>query len=224
MRRREFHRCSRRCGGAWPLAARAQQPAMPVIGFLNCASAADVAQRRVRAFRKGLNEAGYVEGQNVAIEYRWAEDQDRSVAGAGGRSGSPPGRRDRGGRSQSAALAAKAATTTIPIVFMIGDDPVKLGLSPASTGRAATSRVSTFLSVDVGGQAAGAAARAGAQGELIGVLVNPNNPAMPRLQLSDVQAAAPALGPASSCPQRPAPSRDRCSVRDPCAASRLGAL
>ena len=95
------------------------------------------------AFRQGLKETGYVEGENVAIEYRWAESQIDRLPRAGGRIGSPTGRRDRH-RSQAAAFAAKAATTTIPIVFGIAETRSGLVLSPALPGPAAISQESIF--------------------------------------------------------------------------------
>jgi ABC-type uncharacterized transport system substrate-binding protein len=127
IRRREFIVTLGGVAAAWPLAARAQQPAMPVIGFLDIRSPNTMMEERLRAFRQGLKDTGYVERENVAIEYRWAENQverlpelaaelvRRQVA-ALVTIGGPAG-----------LLAAKAATTTIPIVFAVAEDPVRLG-------------------------------------------------------------------------------------------------
>jgi ABC-type uncharacterized transport system substrate-binding protein len=134
MKRREFITL---LGGAaaWPMAARAQQPAMPVIGFLSSLSP-ESTMHLMAAFRKGLSESGFGEGQNVTIEYRWAFGQYNRLPEMAAELARIPVVILITTGGEPAALAAKGATSTIPIVFNIGGDPVKLGLVGATTGRA----------------------------------------------------------------------------------------
>jgi putative tryptophan/tyrosine transport system substrate-binding protein len=192
MKRREFLTLFGGVAVAWPLAAWAQRPAMPVIGFIQVGSA-DVSPRFAAAFRTGLNETG-IEGRDVTVEYHWVEDQSdrllalvadlvrRRVAVI-----ATPG-------SAFAALAAKAATATIPIVFGVAEDPVALGLvaSLVQPGGNATG-INFFVQEEVG-------KRLGLLHELVpkavrvAVLVNPTNASNAESTLRDAQEAAPGMG------------------------------
>ena len=179
-------------GGAatWPLAARGQQPAMPVIGFLNGALA-DGYAISARAFRQGLKDTGYVEGENVAIEYRWAEGQyDRLPAMA-----ADLVRRkvDVIAANSAAMLPARAATTTIPIVFVTSLDPVQLGLVASLSRPGGNVTGVTSLNVEVGPKRLELLHELVPAVNVIGLLVNPNNANAQTLS-RDLQVAARKLG------------------------------
>jgi putative tryptophan/tyrosine transport system substrate-binding protein len=193
MNRRSFISLIGGAAIAGPIAARAQQPVRPVIGFLNSQSPEGYAHY-LRAFRQGLKEAGYVEGENVAVEYRWAENQfDRLPALAAELVRRPVAVMvTTGGRPPT--LAAKAATATIPIVFAIADDPVKHGLvaslnQPGGnvTGINVVNAELTAKRLELLRDLVPGAAR-------VAVLVNPTNPTTTEIALHDVEAAAHQLG------------------------------
>jgi putative ABC transport system substrate-binding protein len=192
MRRRDFIKGVSGSAITWPLTARAQQPALPVVGFLGTTTPDDFASR-VAAFREGLKEIGYVEGQNVVIEYRWPEgNYDRlamlaadlvhrrvAVIAAVGGDPSP--------------VAAKAATSTIPIVFSIGGDPVRLGLVANLNRPGGNITGVSFLFSELGAKRLGLLHELLPKASVIGMLVNPTF-ADAETYISDTKEAALPLG------------------------------
>ena len=191
MKRREFVSLF---GAAitWPLVAHAQQPTLPVVGFLNAASAQNYT-RQLAAFLKGLGESGYVDGRNVAVEYRWAEDQnDRLPAMAA----------DLVHRqvaviaatSTPAALAAKAATTTIPIIFELGSDPVQLGLVASLSRPGGNVTGVTSSNIEVAPKRLELLHELLPTARVMALLVDPTDPTNAKTAVSEVSAAAHTFG------------------------------
>src|SRR5262249_13563153 len=192
MKRREFITLLGGTAAAWPLAARAQQPAMPVIGYLNAATPAGNAQG-IELFRRSLAEAGYVEGRTVAIEYRFAEGRydrlpelaaelvRRKVAVIVATGGTVP------------ALAAKAATATVPIVFLVTDDPVALRLVASFARPDGNATGINFPLAELGSKQLGLLREIVPAAARVGLLVNPNGTTAEGMK-KDVMAAASPMG------------------------------
>ncbi len=174
---------------AWPLAARAQQPGTPVIGFLHPSSPETY---RLRALRQGLKDAGFIEGENAAIESRWADGHyDRLLALAA----ELVGRRVAViATTSSGAFAAKAATTTIPIVFLASEDPVKLGLVSSLARPGGNLTGVNFLSTELTAKRLELLRELVATATRVAVLVNPTNPITTEITLKNLEAAARAIG------------------------------
>src|ERR1039457_1620400 len=193
MRRREFITLIGGAAATWPIAARAQQPALPVVGFIRDGSA-DANARFAAAFRKGLNETGYVDGQNVTVEYHWLEGQyDRLpalMADLGRRQVAviaTPG-------NTPAALAAKTATATIPIVFGVGEDPVKLGLVASLARPAGNATGINFFVQEVVAKRLRLLHELVPKAVRIAVLVNPANASTADSTLQGTKEAAHIIG------------------------------
>jgi putative ABC transport system substrate-binding protein len=192
MRRRDFIKVVASSAVTWPRAARAQQPAIPVIGYLDSRSP-EAVQNRLRGFHQGLKEAGYIEGENVTILYRWADDRtdrlpllaaelvSRSVA-AIFTAGIP------------SALAAKAATTTIPIIFVVGSDPVQIGLATSLSRPGGNLTGIDVFTAQIGAKRLEVLRDLLPHATRIGVVVNPADAGATDVQLKELDAAALAMG------------------------------
>jgi putative tryptophan/tyrosine transport system substrate-binding protein len=193
MRRRDFIKAITGSAAVWPLAARAQQPAMPVVGFIN-AGTADASTGRIAAFRKGLSEAGYAEGQSVMVEYHWLEGHydrlpavladlvRRRVAVI-----AAPG-------ATEAAVAAKAATATIPIVFGVAQDPVMLGIVASLARPGGNATGINFFNQETDAKRLGLMHELLPKATRFAVLVNPANATPTQATSKAVKEAASALG------------------------------
>jgi putative tryptophan/tyrosine transport system substrate-binding protein len=192
VKRREFITLLGDAAAAWPLAARAQQPTMPVIGVLDARSPGTT-ENSLRAFREGLKDTGYIAGENVALEYRWAEDQiDRLPALAA----DLVQRRATviAAISPTAALAAKAAIATIPIVFIVNEDPVRLGLVASLARPGGNLTGINILTAEVTAKRLDLLRELMPSATRVGVLVNPVNATNTETTLREMAAAARTTG------------------------------
>jgi putative ABC transport system substrate-binding protein len=193
MRRREFITFLGGAAAALPLAARAQQPTMPVIGLL-IAGTQEAFANLIAAFRRGLSEAGFVEGQNVAIEYRWANNDNNHLPELAANLVSRRVAVIVTPVSTAAALAAKAATTTIPIVFSAGTDPVHIGLVASLRRPGGNVTGIHYMAAVLGAKRLGLLHELRPGGTRVCLLVNPSNSSAAEAVIRDVTTAGAAIG------------------------------
>ena len=192
MKRREFIAL---LGGtaAWPIAARAQQPAMPVIGFLNSTSPEAIADR-LRGFHRGLKESGYVDGDNVTIAYRFGENQNDRLPALAAELVQRRVNVIVAGTAPTATLAAKAATTTIPIVFLVSDDPVKLGFVASLARPEGNLTGVNFFNAELNAKRLELLRQLVPGAARIALLVNPANVTTTESSVRDLEMAARVIG------------------------------
>jgi len=193
VRRREFITLLGSAAGGWPLAARAQQPAMPVVGFLHPASPESYGVALVRGFRQGLNDIGFVEGQNVLIEYRWARGEYDRLGALAAELVQLPVRLILAGGGEVGALAAKAATSTIPTLIITSGDPIKSGLV-ASFNRPGGNVTGLMTATSIlEAKKFGLLCEMVPNARTLAMLVNPNYPPYAS-DVHEVQSAAQTIG------------------------------
>jgi putative ABC transport system substrate-binding protein len=192
MNRRDFITL---LGGAaaWPVSARAQQPEVPVIGLLHSSSATAMANL-VAMFRKGLSEAGFVEGQNVAIEYRWGDDHNERLPALAADLVRRRVALIATPQSTAATIAAKAATATIPVVFLIGADPVKIGLVASLARPGGNATGISDIGVELGAKRLGILLELLPNAARFAALVNPDNPFISEPFVTELRTAASSIG------------------------------
>jgi putative ABC transport system substrate-binding protein len=220
MRRREFIALLGGATVAWPLAARAQQPTLPVVGFLG-QSQTDLSADLLRAFRQGLKETGYVEGQNLVIEYRWAEGHnDRLSAFA-----TDLVRRQVAvivAITTPSVLAAKEATAAIPIVFFVAGDPVELGLAASLNRPGGNLTGITSLTLEVASKWLELLHELMPTTSAFAVLINPTSPALAEIQSRDLQGRLANSGCKCTCWRQARIATSTRPLQDWCNCGRVG--
>jgi putative ABC transport system substrate-binding protein len=193
MKRREFITLLGGAAAAWPLAARAQQSAVPLVGYLNSTSLSTYT-KYTEAFREGLRSTGFIEGETVEIVYRWADGQNARLPALAAELARYPVAAIVATGATASALAAKAATSTIPVVFITGGDPVEFKLVDSFNRPGGNLTGVSFLANSLASKQLELLQQLTRGSSTVGVLVNPTNPSLAESFWKDVQAAAPTVG------------------------------